>query len=153
MTVEGMAYPGMDLCFLPLLMVLDFIHNGKKLINPLDSLVKVLQLGSDVCCLKHIGLIYNTFKFDEHGLRLEDVTRTDRQNWASVQRICAIKTRTYLLELRMAADGHHERTLGTEMYLEICSSYIDIFLSVSMSLQERIVSAAKVSLFLRIWKL
>jgi hypothetical protein len=53
----------------------------------------------------------------------------------------------------MATDGHQERTLVTEMYLEICSSYIDFFLSVSMSLQERIVSAAKVSFFLRIWKL
>jgi hypothetical protein len=28
----------------------DYIHNGKKLINLLDSPVRVLQLGGDVCC-------------------------------------------------------------------------------------------------------
>jgi hypothetical protein len=28
----------------------DYINNGKKLINPLDSPVQVLQLGGDVCC-------------------------------------------------------------------------------------------------------
>lgn len=29
----------------------DYIHNGKKLINPMDSPVRVLQLGGDVACL------------------------------------------------------------------------------------------------------
>jgi hypothetical protein len=29
----------------------DFIHNGKKLINPLDSPMRVLHLGADVCFL------------------------------------------------------------------------------------------------------
>jgi hypothetical protein len=56
----------------------DFIHNGKKLINPLDSPVRVLQLGGIVCCLEHVGQMYNKFTFDEHGLWLEDVNRKDR---------------------------------------------------------------------------
>ena len=58
----------------------DFIHNSKKLIDLLDSPVRVLQLGGDICCLEHIGLVYNRFTFDEHGLKLEDVKRQDRQN-------------------------------------------------------------------------
>ena len=58
----------------------DFIHNGKKLINPLDSPVRVLQLGADICCLEHLGLVYNKFSVDEHGLKLEDINRSDRQN-------------------------------------------------------------------------
>jgi hypothetical protein len=66
----------------------DFIHNGKKLINPLDSPIQVLQLGGDICCLEHLDMVYNKFSYDEHGLRLEDIQRTDRQNWASAQRIC-----------------------------------------------------------------
>jgi hypothetical protein len=66
----------------------DFIHNGKKLINPLDSPVRILQLGGDMCCLEHIGLVYNRFTFDKHGLKLEDIQRTDMQNWASAQRLC-----------------------------------------------------------------
>jgi hypothetical protein len=58
----------------------DFIHNGKKLINPLDSSVRVLQLGGEVCCLEQVGQVYNKFSFDQHGLWLEDISRTDRQN-------------------------------------------------------------------------
>jgi len=131
----------------------DFIHNGKKLINPLDSVVKCLQLGADVCHLDHIGQVYQKFGIDQHGLRKEDVEGTDRQNWASAQRICAKKARTCLQELRTCRDAHQERTLGIELYLSICVDYIDIFLSVSLTLRERVVLASKVSFFFRIWKL
>lgn len=57
-----------------------FIQNVKNLINPLDSPVRVLQLGGDVTLLKHVEMIYNKFTHDEHGLKLEDTTRKDRQN-------------------------------------------------------------------------
>jgi hypothetical protein len=46
----------------------DFIHNGNKLINSLDSLVRVLQLGGDICCLEYVSQIYNKFTYDQHGL-------------------------------------------------------------------------------------
>lgn len=62
----------------------DYIHNGKKLINPLLSSVRCLQLGGDVCLLQHVGHVYNRFTVDEHGLRQEDIDRRDRQNWGSV---------------------------------------------------------------------
>ena len=39
------------------------------------------------------------------------------------------------------------------MYLSICADYIDIFLSVSLTLRQRVVLASKVSFFFRIWKL
>ena len=71
----------------------DFIHNGKKLINLLDSPVRVLQLGGDVALLEHVGMVYNKFSQDQHGLKLEDTTRKDRQNWASAQRLCQGKVR------------------------------------------------------------
>ena len=58
----------------------DYIHNCKKLVNPLDSLVKVLQLGVDLLALEHVGLVYNKFTFDDHGLLAEDVQRSDCQN-------------------------------------------------------------------------
>jgi hypothetical protein len=106
-----------------------------------------------MCCLEHIGLVYNRFTFDEHGLKLEDVKRQDRQNWASAQRICQEKTRECLRKLRLTSDVHQERTLGTEIYLQICGDYIDMFLSVRLDLQSRVVLAAKVSFFFRLWKL
>jgi len=74
----------------------DFIHNAKKLINPLDSVVKNLQLGTDVCYLDHLGQVYQKFGIDQHGLRKDDVDQTDRQNWASTQRISAKKARDLL---------------------------------------------------------
>ena len=123
------------------------------MINPLDSPVKNLQLGADVCYLDHMGMVYQNFSVDEHGLRKEDVQCTGRQNWASAQRICAQKARTCLHELRSGRDAHQQRTLGIELYLEICADYISIFLSVSLSLRDRIVLAGKVSFFFRIWKL
>ena len=131
----------------------DFVHNGKKLINPLDSAVKSLQLGADICLLEHIGQVYNKFTYDDHGLRLEDVQRTDRQNWRSAQRLCSLKVRDSLKRLQSDRDAHQERTLGTQMYLQIVSDYIDIFLSLSPTLRERVVLAAKVSFFFRLWKL
>jgi hypothetical protein len=45
----------------------DFIYNGKKLINPLDSPIKTLQLGGDNCYLDHLGMVYNKFSYDQHG--------------------------------------------------------------------------------------
>ena len=131
----------------------DFIHNGKKLINPIDSPVRTPQLGSDIVTLTHVGLVYNKFSCDQHGLKLEDTNRKDRQNWASAQRICQKRTRDCLAELRRSKEVHQERTLGTELYLEVCSNYIDIFLSPRLNLRSRIVLASKVSFFFRIWKL
>ncbi len=58
----------------------DYIHNGKKLINPLDNLVRSLQLVVKTCFLEHIGLVYNKYTFDQHGLRLQDIQKTNKQN-------------------------------------------------------------------------
>ena len=74
--------------------------------------------------------------FDQHGLRLEDVKRMDRQNWASTQRLCRVKARASLWELRVATDTHRERTLGMEMYLQVCTDYIDIFLIRDIEFEE-----------------
>jgi len=38
----------------------------------------VLQLGGDVYTLEHVGLVYNRFTIDEHGLKQEDVDHKDR---------------------------------------------------------------------------
>jgi hypothetical protein len=129
------------------------VYNGKKLINPLDSPARVLQLGGDICCLEHVSLVYVKFQLDEHGLYKEDYTRKDRQNWALTQRLCQKKTRDCLRKLYLLDDVHQERTLGTEMYLQICLDYIDIFLSEKLDLRSRVVLASKISFFFWIWKL
>jgi hypothetical protein len=125
----------------------DYIHNEKKLINPLDSPVRVLQLGGDICCLEHVGLVYNKFSVDEHRLKLEDIHQTDRQNWASAQRICQLKVRNCLKKLCDSIGQHGERTLGSQLYLDICADYFDVFLSMKLTLYSKVVLATKVSFF------
>ena len=58
----------------------DYIHIGKKLINPLLSAARTLQLGGDLCLHSHIEQVFKEFIPEEHGLKLEDVERRDRQN-------------------------------------------------------------------------
>jgi hypothetical protein len=131
----------------------DYIHNGKKLINPLLSAARTLQLGGDLCLHSHIEQVFHQFTAEEHGLKMEDVERRDRQNWASAQRLCQAKVQICLEKMRAADYPHPERTLGTQFYLEICASYIDIFCSPRLDLRSRIVLCGKVSFFFRIWRL
>ena len=51
----------------------DYIHNGKKLFNLIDSMVRAPQLGGDVCCLKHVGQVNQNLTFYLYRLKLEDI--------------------------------------------------------------------------------
>jgi len=53
--------------------------------------MRSLQLGAKTCFLERIGLVYNKYIFDQHGLQLGDIQRIDKHNWASGQRICQLK--------------------------------------------------------------
>ena len=77
----------------------DYIHNSKKLVNSLDSLVWSLHLGPHTCFLEHIGLVYNRYTFDKYGLKQEDIHKVDCQNWASAQRLYQLKVRLCLADL------------------------------------------------------
>ena len=57
-----------------------------------------------------------------------------------------------LLELRECAQHRKERTKGTQYYLKVVSSYIDIFLSTHLSLFDKCKATSKVTFFLRLWK-
>ena len=126
----------------------DYIHNGKKLINPLDSASRRLVLGRELVTLNHVAIVYQLFKVDEHGLQ-GDIERKDRQNWRAAQRIAAKKVQKCLKLLQEGYGAHQERTLGTRMYLSIVASYIDIFLSPTLDLYGRVKAAGKVSFFFR----
>jgi hypothetical protein len=125
----------------------DYLHNGKILINPLLSAARRLQLGGDLCLHQHIELVFEKFQFEDHGLKLEDVHRKDRHNWAATQRLCQSKVRACLARMRSVDYPRRERTIGPEYYLEICANYIDIFLSPILDLRSRIVLCGKVSFF------
>ncbi|KAL2653595.1 hypothetical protein R1flu_021723 [Riccia fluitans] len=56
----------------------DPIHNGKKMINPLDRSSYPIALGDFHACLEHVQLVYKLYSHDHHGLNIDDVIRRDR---------------------------------------------------------------------------
>ncbi|KAL3692525.1 hypothetical protein R1sor_006176 [Riccia sorocarpa] len=102
----------------------DPIHNGKKMINPLDRSSHPLVLGDFHACLEHVQLVYKPYSHDNHGLNIDDVMRRDRQNWAGPQRICSRKVQECLMLLQSREDEHHERTLDI---MSLCDTSLQIF--------------------------
>lgn len=93
----------------------DSIHNGKKLMNPMDSAVRVLALGNYMAHMSHVRAVFEKLPFVQHGLRANDIDRTDRQNWAACQRLAFRRVRACLTTL---ASEHDMPTHGTSAYLE-----------------------------------
>ena len=120
------------------------MHYGKKLVNPLYYLVCILQLGGDICALEHLGLIYTKYTYDQHGLSLRMYKHLIVK--IGLGDIEFVNMRLILALYLVVPKVHQERTLGTEMYLQICKDYIDIFLSPKHDLRSRFVLALKVFL-------
>lgn len=51
----------------------DYIHNRKKLLNPLDHASRVLMLGNFMVRMNHLQLVYEMFPIPEHGLGVNDI--------------------------------------------------------------------------------
>lgn len=107
----------------------DYIHNNKKLVISLDSTIRTLVLGGDLCFIEHIQFVYNSFRVDEHKLKHEDVDRTDKQNSGSAKWCCQEKVRQCLTKMYRGDGVPYERVQGTEMYLGICGDYVEVFTS------------------------
>ena len=58
----------------------DYIHNGKSLVNPLFSGRRVPIVGEELISFNHVRMGYNSFKVDDHKLKIEDTKRVDFQN-------------------------------------------------------------------------
>lgn len=129
----------------------DFILNKKKLINLIESPVRTLQFGADMVTSTHLDLVYNKFIYNHHGLKLEDTNKKDHQNWASTQRICQKQMLDCLAVLFTLKEVYKGKILWNENYLEVCSNYIDIFLSSPLELQSKVFLAYKG--FFCLWKL
>ena len=132
----------------------NYIHNHKKLLNPLDHATRVLTMGPYLEHMNHLKLVHDVFPLDEHGLGSSDIERRDRQNWASVQKLSFPKVRN-CLERPMNRDGGNQQPnptwFGTKTYLLIVWCYVEIFCSSVASLKTRVKYAAIVTHFLAIW--
>ncbi len=110
-------------------------------------------MGVVVVEFNHVKVVESLYHMLEHGLTKVDIDRTDRQNWASAQRLCSRKVIACLGMIRERDDVQAEQTLGTEMYLSICADYLDIFMNTSLTLRQRVVLCGKVGFFFRLWRL
>ena len=132
----------------------DYIHNHKKLLNPLDHSSRVLMMGNNIVHMNHLQLVYDTFSHNEHGLGLDDINRRNRQNWRSVQKLTLLRVHNCLQWL---IDGDEDgwcpdpSLIGTLTYLKVVWNYVEIFCSKVRTLYQGIVSAALVVHFLGIW--
>ena len=115
----------------------DFIHNDKKLVNPLFSVRRDLIVGEELISFNHVRMVYNNFEVGDQKIKIEDIERIDCQNWGSAQRIASRHVQRCLKEMRCIG-GRTKRTSGIETYLAIITDYIDIFLSPSLTLWERV---------------
>ena len=79
---------------------LDYIHNHKKMLNPLDHATRALILGDYMVHMNHIKRAYHVFSPMEHGLGACDINCHDRQNWRSVQKLSFLKVRDWLYRSR-----------------------------------------------------
>ena len=85
----------------------DYIHNHKKLLNPLDHASRVLMLGDYLVHMNQLQLVYEMFPIPDHGLGLNDVQRSDRQNWRSAQKLTFPQVRNCLQMLMEGlVEGH-----------------------------------------------
>lgn len=147
--VTGTGYVIHDLCDQ------DYIHNHKKLLNPLDHASHVLMMGNYLVHMNHIQPIYDILPISAHGLGLGDINRHDRQNWRSAQKLTFPKVRQCIQELiDGSVPGHRPNAalLGTKTYLLVVWYCMEIFCSEEASLRTRIKYAAIVAHFLAIWR-
>jgi hypothetical protein len=122
----------------------------KKLVNPLNLPSRHLILGNENATLNYIYLVYHSFFSDRHGLHEGDIKHEDRQNWTAAQRLASRKVQLCLHQLQQNPNHRKERTKGTELYLQITASYVDIFLSSHISLFERVKASSKILFFFRL---
>ena len=128
----------------------DYVHNHKKLLNPLDHASRVLRMGEYLVHMNHLQLVSEVFPFVDHGLGISDIERRDRQNWRSAQKLTFPKIQECLEALiNGTCQGRPPdiTLLGTKTYLLIIWYYVEIFCSYVASLTTRIKYAAIVTHF------
>lgn len=133
----------------------DFVHNHKKLLNPLDHATRVLRMGEYLVYTNHLQLVSEVFPFADHGLGVSDIEHSDRQNWRSARKLTFPKVQECLQALingTVQGRPPNITLLGMKAYLHIIWYYVEIFCSSVASLTNRIKYTAIVTHFLGIWR-
>ena len=129
----------------------DTKHKGKRLDMPLQSASKTMLLGRYVASAIDLFLVRRFFNDEQvRNLRISDLRRDDRQNFAAVVRRSG-KLVIGILEMLQTPEHGGHLTHGTAAVYRMISKYLLIFFSRKLTLAERVQNAAYVCQFLRLW--
>ena len=128
----------------------DWRHNSKKFLNSCDVPSRTLMIGPHMVTLQHCARVRMLFSIDQHGTYLRDSTRSDRQNWDTVLRLCRNKN---LACLESMNDSGAETCKGTLAYFKMMRRYIHMFYSRKLTLMDRVRDAAYLIHFLSRWRM
>lgn len=135
-----------------------YVHAAKKLFNPIDHPGRSLVLGPwQTIHLSHLELVLTVFPPHTHGLRKVDLSRKGYQamDFPSLLRCVSKKC---LLCLEKLVDGSTpDRTTqpqvsGTLRWLRIIRMFVNMYMSETMTLLQRVETAALVMTYLRLWR-
>ena len=121
--------------------------------------IRTLMMGRYLATMNHLQLVAERFSVDVHGLRQDDIDRTDRQNVAAVGRRVGLKAVRSLVNMQAVHTDKHgatqppEQTQGTVALLIMIRRYALIFLSKQQTHLERVTSASYVVHLLRLMRL
>lgn len=110
----------------------DYMHNHKKLLNPLDHASRVLRMCKYLVHIDHLQLVSEVFPFADQGLGVSDIESHDRQNWRSSQKLTFPKVQGCIkASINGTGQGRPPdiTLLGTKRYLSIFWYYVEIFCS------------------------
>eukprot|EP00466_Bigelowiella_natans_P002057 jgi/Bigna1/80217/fgenesh1_pg.69_\ len=127
-------------------------HKAKKLDSCMNIAGRSLVLGNctaDGRALQAVVDVKNGDDVVDHGLRMEDVNRDDRQNFEACVRRSSLKV-SELMRTRLR--GSH-RTPGTETMIELNREFMTTFFGKKTTLATRIERAGHIVTFLRLWSL
>lgn len=118
------------------------MHVGVKLKARLLKQSIVLPLGKYVANFSYLNMLIQIHGKHEHGLRMRDLDRYDRQNFEAVERIIQA---SHLLDSIPDA-------MGTKMYINAMSSSIYSYLDKEMAPLKRLEEMWFAVFFFRYWK-
>ena len=128
----------------------DSIHKAKRLDMPLQWASKQMAIGNYVANALHLFGARNRMTAEQvRGLRVSDLRRDDRQNFAAVCRRSSNQVRRVLREMQTSRPP--TETQGTEAVYELIHKYLLLFFSKASTLADRFEYGGYICQFLRLW--
>lgn len=123
----------------------DTVHIGTKLRSRLLKHSIILPLGDFFVTSGHLQVLIDKISKDKHLLSQSDLSPKDKMNFASVVKIYDPKIWALLEEYAAGSEG-------TRQYLKLIYYVLNSFLSVSISIVDRIYYLWYCVFFLRLWR-